>query len=287
MEIVVAYRRLYEWLPSKYNQMMRPSKTKRIAAAWPGQSVNRYAVGQDVLPFDLENRGDFTDLVHDIETTGRHPTDTVLKKYQPFFETIHVVDLHNLEYVVEADHGGGDAYLQHLFCSVLKTPHTCGAAVAGEIGKNKTNSNVSPSLDYEMLAVHAYQQGLLAVSRQLVVSAIQRRQEQLLSLTASSFPQQCLSSQILDRLIDLSVRVDANLFGSSVEREAQQRRGFVKLVNARDKYCHMDVAKVLPDKGWRNMLMSLRHGHSSQTRRFGSQLLQLQLETEPGRVLPL
>jgi hypothetical protein len=263
VEIVVAYRHLYDWLPSKYNQMYRPSKLKLNAAEWPGET-NRPTEGQEILPFDLENRSDFTALVQDIESTGLHPTATVVKKYQPYFVT-HVVDLHNLQMGSDTR----DAYLRHLFCHVLQAGHTCLAVATGAIGTDGIRSNPSPSLHYEMLAVRAYQQGLIShvdstangrsVSRHVVVLAIQRRQEIQLNLTANDFPLKCLPYPTLDRLIDLSVQVDANLFGYSVEREVQHRVGFAAKLHAK-KYCHIDVDRVLQDDGWRNMLFSLGHG---------------------------
>jgi hypothetical protein len=275
VEIVVAYRHLYDWLPSKYNQMNRPSKNKLNAAEWPGET-NRPTEGQDILPFDLDNRGHFSALVEDIESTGLHPTATVAQKYQPYFTT-HVVDLHNLQKVSET----GDAYLQHLFCHILQAAHTCEAVTAGQIGTDDTlKSNKSPSLNYEMLAVRAYQQGLIPhndstvgrpVSRHVVVLAIQRRQEIHLNLTADDFPLTCLPSSTLDRLVDLSVQVEANLFQYSVEREVQHRTGFAAKLHAQ-KYCHIDVDRVLENAGWRNMLFALGHsrrGRGTRTRSFG------------------
>jgi hypothetical protein len=273
VEVVVAYRHLYDWLPSKYNQMNRPSKVKLNAVKWPGET-NWPTEGQDILPFDLENRGDFTALVHGIESTGLHPTATVVRKYQPYFTT-HVVDLHNLQKASDT----GDAYLQHLFCHILQAAHTCEAAAAGQIGTDSIQSNPSPSLHYEMLAVRAYQQGLIPhndstvigrpVSRQVVVLAIQRRQEVQLNLTANDFQLTCLPYSTLDRLVDLSVQVEASLFGYSVEREAQHRTGFAARLHAK-KYCHIDVDRVLENAGWRNMLFSLGHGRRGHGNRTGS-----------------
>jgi hypothetical protein len=277
VEIVVAYRHLYDWLPSKYNQMNRPSKIKLNAAEWPGES-NRATEGQDILPFDLDNRGDFTALVEGIESTGLHPTATVLQKYQPYFTT-HVVDLHNLQTVSDT----GDAYLQHLFCNILQATHTCEAVASGQIGTDVTiQSNPSPSLHYEMLAVRAYQQGLILhndstaigppVSRHVVVLAIQRRQEIQFNLTANDFQLTCLRNKTLDRLVDLSVQVEANLFGYSVERGVKHRAGFAARLDAK-KYCHIAVDRVLENAGWRNMLFSLGHsrrGRGNRTRAFGT-----------------
>jgi hypothetical protein len=217
VEIVVAYRHLYDWLPSKYNQMNRPSKMKLNVAEWPGET-NRPTEGQEILPFNLGNRGDFTFLVEVIESTGLHPTATVVQKYQPYFTT-HVVDLHNLQKVSDT----GDAYLQHLFCNILQATHTCEAVASGKIGTDVTiQSNPSPSLHYEMLAARAYQQGLILhndstaigppVSRHVVVLAIQRRQEIQFNLTANDFQLTCLPHSTLDHLVDLSVQVEANLF---------------------------------------------------------------------------
>jgi hypothetical protein len=101
--------------------------------------------------------------------------------------------------------------------------------------------------------------------------AIQRRQEIQFNLTAKDFQLTCLQDSTLDRLVDLSVQVEANLFGYSVEREVRHRAGFAARLHA-EKYCHIDVDRVLENAGWRNMLFSLGHsrrGRGNRTRAFG------------------
>ena len=253
---VVAYRRLYELLPSFYNEFNRP-QPKRFVGAWPGE-IKDGREGVAILPFDLENRGKFTRQVHQIESSGRFQTEQDVRLYKTYFPDIEILDLHSLQRSPDAE---GDPYLQHLLChTIVDAVNSCGAAQNDRIG-HVAKTNPSTPLTYHILAQHAHRQGLIQhnVSRPNAVSAIQHYQEDVLNLTSNDFPLTCLSNQTLDRLLNLSLIVETNLFPEpyAKKNEAEHRAGF-ETARAGEKYCHVDADLVLADKGWRSMLSNLR-----------------------------
>ena len=283
VQVVLAYRRLWDWLPSKYGQMYRPNKFKD---AWP-EGENETAADNsnplsNPLPFDLDNRGAFSNLVQKLERTGQHPVESLIRKFETFFPALTVVHLHNLQQESEEEttKAQGDPYLQHLFCSVLRNPPlhtTCAAVQSGQLGQS-VNSNPSQTLDYDILAVRAWQRGLFQhnddderrwknISRSVAVRAIRKNQKK----NHTDFPQACLSNRTLARLLKLSLTVEANLLANLLanrrriispnddtdNHEAQHRAEFETAKSER-KYCHIDADRVLEDEGdWYNMLVTL------------------------------
>jgi hypothetical protein len=263
VKIVVAYRRLYEWLPSKYNSITKGA----TEGDWPvkktgGNSSGAFmkAVsksqkeGKEVETFHLDGRGTFSHLVREIEETLQHPTETVKRNYAHHFPNVSVIDLHNLKAT-----GIGDRYLEHLVCHVLPSAvKTCRAVLAGRIGDSAKNPSVS--FHYDMLAVAAHQTEMYTgnSSRSHVATAIQRRQEDLLHLSSNDYPLQCFSNETVARLLNLSLKTEQNLFVDdwTAEQESEHRAGFAAALQKR-KYCSIDTSAILKDAGWQSFLREL------------------------------
>jgi hypothetical protein len=264
VRIVVAYRRLYEWLPSKYNSITKGA----TGGDWPvkkpsggdssGASIKQVSKRQKqakaVETFHLDGRGTFSELFREIEETVQHPTETVKRNYAQHFANISVIDLHNLK-----ANGIGDPYLEHLVCHVLSSAvHTCRAVRAGRIGDSTKNPSVS--LHYDMMAVAAQQKEIYTgkSSRSSVAAAIQRRQEDLLHLSSNDYPLQCFSNETVSRLLNLSLKTEQNLFTDdwTTEQESEHRAGFATALQKR-KYCSIDTSAILKDAGWQSFLRKL------------------------------
>jgi hypothetical protein len=72
VRVVIGYRRLYDFLPSRYSQMFKPKCKNQWASPWPGQGD-----GEAILPFDVENRRNFTEYFENKEKTSRHLSENV------------------------------------------------------------------------------------------------------------------------------------------------------------------------------------------------------------------
>jgi hypothetical protein len=81
VKLIMNYRRVYEYLPSSYNQWHKPKRKVHgnpSNTLWPGETnKNKAIVGKPLLPFDIDDRGYHTEVFHNMETKGLHPVSTI------------------------------------------------------------------------------------------------------------------------------------------------------------------------------------------------------------------
>lgn len=260
VKVVINYRRFFEWLPSYYSEITRIRMRSKYQL--PREGVSKED-SKELLPFDLDNRGAFSQLVQDFERSGQHPTEIVRKRYAKYFHNITVVNIH--------DYSNEKSYKEYLFCEIiLNAPNTCAALKSGTIKMlhRKHASNPSFQFDYDMLVMEAFKRGLLdanhddktksLVGRKEAFEAVKHRQEGVLHKTTKHFPLVCLSNATVHRLFDLSLRVEKGMFGQSALRDDQHYQEFARTVTKK-KYCHADVAAVLEDEDWQSFFATLQH----------------------------
>jgi hypothetical protein len=89
VKLVMNYRRIFEFLPSSYNQGHKPKIENPSSALWLGQTnetnttaggVSVVVTGTPLQPFDIEDRGYHTRVFQDMETKGLHPVSTLLAR---------------------------------------------------------------------------------------------------------------------------------------------------------------------------------------------------------------
>lgn len=202
VHVVVGYRPLYDWLPSKYNSIIKPPRN-RAARIWPGHffplqyraaghnAPNMKLEGEEILPFALENRSAghspflqrslehdnmFGEYVHDITVRYQmHPTHIAKHNFERYFGSgnSHILDLSSLSSrLTKTQVVSVDPLLEYLFCDMLpqRMPNTCREIRRGTFTKpeagvvgNGTTLNPSVNLNYDRLAVEAFRQGLIPV----------------------------------------------------------------------------------------------------------------------------
>jgi len=303
VKILVAYRPLLQWLPSKYNSISKPGRSNRM--------------GTKTLPFDVHDRGKFTELVQYISQHRQHPAETVRDNFAIHFggDRVEILKLHRLpkpSSSAEAEDGdarvggsvrdGGnrgfdaadgiepDPLFHHLFCHVLSdTPRTCNAVRTGVIGntaKNPTpaapsrsdavpvtvSSNPSVSLNYDILATAAFDAGIIpnfvagsALKRSRLRAEIAKRQERVLNLTSNDFPLICLPESTTGWLLNLSLQLDQSFFPEDVQLSQQTHRSDFE--SSKKAFCSVDSSQVLQDPGWLSFFTSLVNGDLLQKQR--------------------
>jgi hypothetical protein len=228
VQVLVTYRRLYEWLPSKYNSVMKPGHNRHIVH-WPTTIAN-IGTDADIIDTDTDTEGhdvdvdeneddddddrpsgvelkpfhlhldvdklqynehddgdDFDQLVRDIVTTRKHPTQVVRDNYAKYFSNVQVISLHSLTTDImtttttaskintttgsassnTTTTANSSPYLGHLFCHVLhkNTPHICQALLDGDkfqLAHHATNPSVP--LHFDAIAVEAWRRGWIPTS---------------------------------------------------------------------------------------------------------------------------
>ena len=273
VQIIVGYRPLFEYMPSQYAQMSGGNKM-RPYEPWPNEAANdgEHLTGRSILPFDLVNRGPFTNRFKAIETKGEHPTDLARTLWGFSNNTVNdsltipapvsftIIPLHNLPKVTV-----GDSMLTYIFCNAISTTkHICQKAQQGRLGMSSSGSGVNSAfpINYDLLAVAASAKGILKtrqVRRSEAVLAIQRRQEKELKRSPSDFASmKCLPAESMQRLLDLSIRLEEKVFADQPHHRniTAHREAFDRY---QSKFCHIDAAAVLDqdESGWRSFLQSL------------------------------
>lgn len=251
VKIVVGYRPLYEWLPSKYNSVTKTHK----AGAWPGEISSNGKAVKEILPFDLDNRTQdgFSRMVREIEVEyNMHPTEIVRNNYALYFDNVYVMDSTQ----TPAAKGDGDPLLEHFFCNVIPhAPETCQAIRQGT-WKFQVAGNPSVSLSDDILAVAAYRAGLINNGkpvrghRRVTRDGIRGYLHKL--PPDYELPLKCWSQAKLDRLEKLSLRLERQLFVESwtPQRDEAHRQGFAKTVGKK-KFCDVDPDATLKQRRWK------------------------------------
>lgn len=264
VEIVVAYRRLSEWLPSKYNSRI---KWRGNDHEWTNATEERH------VPFHVWGRGTFSYFFEMLEWEKLHPAAIVARNYQEHF-TEHNVTIMDLHHLWTSSHSaassGGDPLLQHLFCKAISNaPHTCRAAIQDQLGR--AFDNPSWDLSFDGLVLKAYQRGWVpptnyrneflersrvAERAKRFFQAVQRSQQRKGSTTVYQRPIQCLPSSVQNRIINLSVRVEKKLLGdhwSPAMQKSMEEEHRLAFQSKREKLvCWIDTETMLSEQLWKD-----------------------------------
>lgn len=268
--LVYGYRRFYNIAPSWYHESHRirePDSPDRHHwskyTVWPGElDEATQARGQAILPFSLALRFDtsrperFVKRVKKARRKGISDTTIIQDSWGRVFPNSVLINVDELN-EVSSEHRG-DPLLVYLFCIVLpNSPRLCEASRNGTIGVvSDLNINPSSSFNYDMLACEAYERGLLQnnnKSRLEVGSLVRHRHEHELGRTQHEFPLDCLPDRELTWLLEISLRVEGNVYPERANMQGEQlaayERDFRKRVDAK-KYCSINTTQTLQDEDW-------------------------------------
>lgn len=265
VKIVVGYRPLYDWLPSKYNSVYKNDLDK----SWPGKpDLNDRNIAKEVLPFDLDDRGKFSSMVHSFENVyHKHPTEIVRDNFLLYFRDVVILALNKLP---EAN-GKGDPILENFFCTIVPNASQICRDVQDGAMNFPSSRNPSVSFDEDLLAVAAYRRGNLlgkwqeakpgnrAVVRYAIAEYYRQELNNITKKASSSytFPLICWSNNKLKRLNDLSLQLERQLFSStwSDEQGVAHTHGFQEAWSKK-KFCSIDTHKALRQEVWQRFFTS-------------------------------
>ena len=317
VQIVVGYRPLYAWLSSRYNHYYKADRY-RSARVWPGLPYpnNPSIIGEYIPPFTIKtglignptlpaNATDnslmddtpFQRLVSTIQLLQQHPTETVIHNFARHFSYQHIAIL-PLHLVSETPPKIDEALsvakqrkqdttsvvnplLEHYVCNVLYNAGNACHYVREHFNETVFHWAYNPSrnLNYDLLAVAAYQKGLIVYNpnkkttkRLSVHSYIARYQEKRRGLTANDFPLTCWSQSKLLRLERLSLQLEQKLFRVMQEQlesvsssanaspysvsdydkdqmDAEHKEGFARMVDQK-AFCSVDTEQALAYPEW-------------------------------------
>jgi hypothetical protein len=244
VKVVVVYRRYYEWLHSMYNEKYKPLFRRRKYQEWPDHH------GVEIRPFvdyyrrALQYQG-IGDYQLKAEKANLHPAEWLWQLWTPFFSNVVVLNMHNEE----------GTLMTNFIKQVL--PGTKDATRYMQQHQAPSKTNPSLNLNHDMLAVAAYQQGLVRkkLKRRRVAFAVERIHKQLQSQrnTTISVPMVCLTQSEQEALLNRSLALERTVLGLDGNKEQHE----LEFAGARDDFCNVNTNVVLANKAWQNFFSSL------------------------------
>jgi len=222
IQIVVNYRRLHDWLPSWYNQIVDSYMTI-------------YAQGKQKYPNFVEwmekNYDKFLES-HAISVALRYAS-------YDFVESVHLINMHN---VSEKNN-----LVEHFFCDVLQAKAVCRAI---EAGATPSKSNVGTDHEYEQLAIMAKLAGKLTrdmTKPQLLHKSAVLLQKKIEETNTTTLPPRiCPSNALLEKIFQKELEHEKMYFHDWHESHGGEhalKQSFDRVVM--DKFCSLDVNEII------------------------------------------
>jgi hypothetical protein len=283
-QVVVTYRRFYEWWLSMYAQnAARSAKTENGLASFAVE-LNRTMVAARLLKLNPEHPnfpfGGPEEVVH--------PTQKQMNLYkEKGFPNVTIFNMHDL--------ATKDDLVPEFYCHSLgETSHTCHS-MRSATTRTVWHENRGDLLwEYDRIAQAFLQKASTLAggateygSSALLTRAIQlrkdnrrqnrivsdipitpaemhdaltmmihKRQETTLNRTTQDFPMTCMSRDQAHVFLDISLRMEKEIlpdYYASSNGEQQHRREFEKSFQSH-QFCNVDVVKVVEDDSWRDFV---------------------------------
>jgi hypothetical protein len=267
--LVMVYRRYYEWVLSMHNEKYKPLARRVKYLKWPDEKdgkalrtfpdyYRRLKKGQGIGGYQLE-----------AEQHNQHAVGYLKTVFETSFQDIRIFNMHHHPAVTPNE----DDLLSletRFFREIILLPEA--AAVSQSLqekleqdhGPKRTNPSLS--LDYDLLAVAAHEQGLLAphLQRSQVARAVSLAFSKLSSNYTAHLPRECPTPDEYTAILNRSLTFEERLFSGEEEPSSQvaaRRRQMHKadFVKARSKlaFCNIDTNAVLKDPVWQRFFQRL------------------------------
>ena len=232
--IVVFYRRYFDWLPSLFNQITKKRMLKD-SQLWETSIVDF-----------IESNVDHVRPIYTTELVNRLMKEST-------FDNVVIMNYHEGGH--SADRRGPDL---SLFCNeALNMTHTCDGLKATK----QLNSGVD-NMEYSDLAFAAKQAGLISIHtdtkmKQVAQSFHKHHKD---TLNGTTFKRICPSVDVLDKLWNMTVSFENELFpDSAVDQTLEEmRQDFNEASQA--KLCKIDVDETLKDPLWLDFIKTRKEG---------------------------
>lgn len=238
--VVVAYRRLYEWLPSAHYEKNYGAKSNRDWRDWPSGNNTSAKRVQPFAPDFL--RSEYVDRKNGTSMWFKW-TPSVYHAIPDFVDT-KVLNLHT-------EHSSTSV---KFFCDLLPdATHTCNHINASEASNHAAASaNAARSLFYDALTTAAADASMIDTSVQDrfdLARKARQYHEQELQRTALDFQVVCPPEESTSLLLEASLAWEKELM-PDMDAEDSHREGFQEYIKKK-KYCFIDLEATLKEDEWK------------------------------------
>lgn len=218
IKVISTYRRMHDWLPSWYNQIVDHYKVE-------------YANGNGTYPSMLdwlEEKYNRFLLSHGVTLAER------FKSYE-FIESVHLINMHDM----------GDSLVETFFCDILQAKATCNAI---KDGARPSKSNIGTDHEFQRLAIAAKRAGIIPTSsldKKIKIRWVSKFLMDQVEQTNTRLPRLCPSSEMMQMIFAQELEHERKYFPKWFESQGGEvalRKSFEKAVQK--KFCVFDVEKI-------------------------------------------
>eukprot|EP00956_Cyclotella_meneghiniana_P011963 scaffold16876_cov23-Cyclotella_meneghiniana.AAC.1 len=216
VKVVVSYRRLHEWLPSFYNQI-----------------VDLYAQNY------IQNETKFPSFVEWVESEFANflnvHTFAVAERYRSSgrFESVELINMHDTNV----------SLIENLFCILLNASSTCREI---HNGIKISNPNKGHSHEYLRLCTEAYLRGKI---KKLSKNTARKIEKNIISsrkfVNGIQFPLICLNQSLLEHMLETEKEQEAKYFPQWFLENRGNNSVSIAFQMAKQGLCSMDVEQIL------------------------------------------
>ena len=259
MRVAVVYRRYYEWQLSLWNEFNKPfgngngdtSNYKRNYQNWPSEGGERCRTFQSYLenlldPPEWRRSRNHTsnEYRHMAEASHVHAAQYFQQLWSNHSSEVQVLNLHKMNVNVDSDNGED---VTSKFLQSTLTPLAAKTYIRSKDSGFGGRHNPSRNINYDILAVAAYEHGLLAkqnIPRANVALLLEANLMKFMNTT--DLPLQCPNEELLNRFLRKSLHYEELLYpGQSDEKEHETN--FYAAVK-KHKFCSFNFDALLADE---------------------------------------
>jgi len=247
VQLVVVYRRYWEWLLSMYNEKYKPYSRRQHFQKWPdehgGASMRSFPDYYRRL-LKEQGFGGYQLLAQKLDMPAAMYLSREL--FGKHFDKARVFNMHQPGSLFENFVNATVPDLQYVLAQQVNHP-------AGR-------PNPSVSLDYDLLATAARKKGLLRISlrRRDATRAIEKKIGKFpYSNETISVPLDCLTDQEQAGLLNRSLTLERNIFPDMVDEWTETHKAEFAKASTGYRFCNVDTDKAIADPEWRHFFQSL------------------------------
>ena len=264
MRVVVVYRRYYEWQLSVWNEFSKPfedgngdsSKYKPTFRNWPSKGGRRchtfHTFMKMFMDFDEDHAS--TDNYVNYKSKAEANVLPVMMSYhvhvveylqglwRNYSSEVQVLNLHKMNAPSDKGEDTTSRFLQSTI-----TPLAAETYIRSKDSDFGGRHNPSRNINYDILAVAAYEKGLLSnqsIPRAKV--AILLEENLIKNLNTTDLPLQCPSGEELERFLQRSLHYEELLYSNQTDLK-EHETAFFEAVK-KHKFCNFDFDKLVEDE---------------------------------------
>lgn len=240
VEIIVTYRRYYEWVTSWYYQSISNNLRFQASIDLKPNFRDRYIQFETFLnqmlteAHQLKNRGRWMDA---------HPTQYAMRKFGRRFKNIKILNMYN------SSRDGNT--VESFFCEMISNAKsTCNFFKH----VNVKHKNMAVNRDFAILIHASFDRGLLSNEAfRSFFSNFEYKEfifREELKKRKIQLPYKCISNNVLDEVLQISLSFEEHMFPEwfSLDKvKSDHETGFWKAV-AENKFCEIDLDTIFSEK---------------------------------------